>query len=129
MNMVDKYINEIQDDLYDPKKRWYGVDLDRTLAEHNGWKGVNHIGKPVPKMMERVKKWIDEGINVKIFTARASHPKGIPPVKKWLKENGLPDLEITCIKDMHLVRIYDDRAVQVRSNTGELLGNPEEIAE
>ena len=27
------------------------VDLDGTLAEHHGWKGVDHIGKPIPAMV------------------------------------------------------------------------------
>ena len=49
---------------------WIGVDLDGTLAEYGGWKGPDHIGPPVPKMLERVKSWIAEGRDVRIFTAR-----------------------------------------------------------
>lgn len=49
---------------------WIGVDLDGTLAEYNGWQGIDHIGKPIPKMVNRVKKWLSEGVQVKIFTAR-----------------------------------------------------------
>src|SRR5262245_51201727 len=49
---------------------WIGVDLDRTLAHYDHWRGASHIGEPVPKMLERVKRWIDQGIEVRIFTAR-----------------------------------------------------------
>ena len=38
--------------------RWIGVDLDGTLAEWDGWKGHEHIGPPIPAMLERVKRWI-----------------------------------------------------------------------
>jgi len=49
---------------------WIGIDLDATLAHYEGWKGVDHIGDPVPAMLERVKRWIEEGQRVKIMTAR-----------------------------------------------------------
>lgn len=31
----------------DVARGWIGVDLDGTLAEYHGWKGVDHIGPPV----------------------------------------------------------------------------------
>ena len=67
---------------------WIGVDLDGTLAKHDLWVSKFHIGKPVPQMMKRVKNWIDQGVRVKIVTARAGDPEGIPPVKTWLKKTG-----------------------------------------
>lgn len=97
---------------------WVGVDLDGTLAEYNGWKGAEHIGKPIPLMMERVKKWIAEGVTVKIFTARAFIPEQIPYVEQWLIKNGLPPLEVTNIKDFGMIELWDDRAVSVKTNTG-----------
>jgi RNA-binding protein YhbY len=51
---------------------WIGCDLDGTLAEYNGWQGPQHIGAPIPKMLERVKRWLSEGKDVRILTARAS---------------------------------------------------------
>lgn len=100
-------------------RSWIGVDLDGTLARYSGWRGLDHIGKPVPVMLARVKHWLDEGYTVKIFTARASEgDKGIAPVKKWLADNGLPDLEVTNQKDFAMVELWDDRAVQVVANTG-----------
>ena len=30
------------------------VDLDGTLARYDGWKGIDHIGDPIPLMVSRV---------------------------------------------------------------------------
>jgi len=114
MDILNNFLWEAQRDY----KRWIGVDLDGTLANHTSWKGDNHVGEPIPEMMKRVKQWIKQGKIVKIFTARAHDPKKIPPIKKWLKANGLPDLEVTNIKDPGMIQLWDDRAVRVEKNTG-----------
>jgi hypothetical protein len=49
---------------------WIGVDFDGTLAEYGSWQGPGHTGKPIPAMVERVKRWKEEGREVRIFTAR-----------------------------------------------------------
>jgi len=97
---------------------WIGVDLDGTLAFYNEWAGIDHIGDPVPAMLLRVRQWLHEGKNVKIFTARAADPKAIPYIEKWLENNGLGGLEITNQKDLHMTELWDDRCVQVVPNTG-----------
>lgn len=97
------------------------VDLDGTLAEYGGWKGPEHIGKPVQAMLDRVYQWIREGKTVKIFTARASVPEQIPPIQSWLAELGLHDIEVTCVKGFDGVEFWDDRAVTVEMNTGKVL--------
>lgn len=103
---------------FDP---WYGVDLDGTLAKDvDGPFAPDKIGPPVKKMLTRVKRWIADGKTVKIFTARAAEKKNIAPIKAWLKEIGLGDLEITNVKDPGMIRMYDDRAVEVEKDTGEL---------
>lgn len=104
-------------------KETYGVDLDGTLAEYTTWKGSDHVGKVIPKMLERVKGWIDEGIDVVIFTARADDPDNIPAIADWLEENGIGGLDITNIKSHNISRIYDDRAIQVKRNEGDLIGD------
>lgn len=107
-------------------KGWIGVDLDGTLAHYDRWYGIDYIGKPIKPMVERVKKWIAEGVTVKIFTARVSDTRVAPRVCQviawWLKDNGLPDLEVTNVKDLGMVQLWDDRAVQVVPNTGEPVG-------
>lgn len=110
---------------------WIGVDLDGTLAEYTTWQGLTHIGKPIPEMVDRIKVWLDEGIEVRIFTARCSaghDEKGMRvsdfrfALMDWLIAAGLPHLTATNIKDFNMLELYDDRAVQVEINTGRLIG-------
>lgn len=97
---------------------WIGVDLDGTLAYYNGWAGADNIGEPIPEMAKRVKQWISEGREVRVFTARASVPEQVLPVHKWLEKHGFGWLEVTNVKDFGCVEIWDDRAVRVITNTG-----------
>lgn len=101
---------------------WIGVDLDGTLAQYDGWKGIHHIGPPVSLMVTRVKRWLSEGKTVKIFTARVSDPDSrdlvVEIIHDWLEKASLPKLEVTNVKDFGLVELWDDRAVQVIANTG-----------
>ncbi len=101
-----------------PNKPWIGVDLDGTLARDEAWQSFEHIGAPVPVMLARVKNWLAKGITVKILTARATYPDAIPPIKKWLVAQGLPELEVVSGKDFDMIELWDDRAVQVVQNTG-----------
>ena len=127
---------------------WIGVDLDGTLAHYDGWKGPEHIGAPVPAMVERVKRWIDAGYEVRIFTARVFPlmpgvpGSGFPPVMPgyeaapfastaadafsaigtWCSKHLGHPLSVTCIKDYGMIELWDDRAVQVTPNTGEPVG-------
>lgn len=99
---------------------WIGVDLDGTLAQYDKWRGIEHIGEPIPAMVERVKAWIAEGREVRIFTARIAEddPEVFRIVRQWcLAHVGYP-LPITCRKDFGMVELWDDRAVQVVKNTG-----------
>ncbi len=98
---------------------WIGVDLDGTLAEYYDWIGIEHIGLAIPPMVERVKGWIAEGKKVKIFTARVTHGnEAINHIHMWLAAQGLPELEVTNVKDFYMVELWDDRCVTVVTNTG-----------
>lgn len=101
-------------------KGWIGVDLDGTLAYHDNWEGYNKIGKPIPRILHLVKKLLMNGFIVKIFTARAEHPEYNHYIEKWLSDNGLPKLEITNIKDMKMILLFDDKCKQVELNTGKI---------
>ena len=94
------------------------VDLDGTLAHDAGWKGISHIGDPIPSMLKRVQKWIAAGKKVVIFTARAHDKKAIPHVEKWLKKHGLPKLEVTNEKRPSMGSFFDDKAKAVLKNRG-----------
>jgi len=109
---------------------WIAVDLDGTLAHYEGWKGVDQIGEPVPLMLSRVKGWLAEGKSVKIFTARV-HGHGatiigstekvdaIGPIEKWCQKHIGQVLTVTNVKDFGMIELWDDRAIQVKMNTGE----------
>jgi hypothetical protein len=108
-------------------KGWIGVDLDGTLAHYDGWKGETHVGEPVEKMLLRVKAWLIDGIEVRIFTARVfagegRHTRDVAEItnaiQDWCEKHGLPRLRVTNIKDFQMVELWDDRAVAVQANTG-----------
>lgn len=114
---------------------WIGVDLDGTLAYYDGWKGEDHIGEPIAPMVQRVKDWLEQGITVKIFTARvgvsgafslesqrhadqefADHQVQI--IQDWCEKHIGQRLEVTASKDFAMAQLWDDRCVQVEMNTG-----------
>jgi hypothetical protein len=102
---------------------WIGVDLDGTLAHYDGWKGEDQIGPPIVPMVNRVKKWLDEGQDVRIFTARTGNgQKSIDAVQAWCEEHLGKKLPVTATKDFSMTTLYDDRAIQVQKNTGRLIG-------
>lgn len=97
------------------------VDLDGTLAMYDGWKG-GEIGEPIPEMAFRVKNWLADGKDVRIFTARASVPELIPSIQEWCEKHFGIRLPVTNQKDFTTSVIYDDRCIQVEPNTGRIIG-------
>jgi hypothetical protein len=87
-------------------------------------------------MVERVKRWIAVGQEVKIFTARV----GVAPelyssesnasatvefaneqraqIEAWCIKHIGAKLPVTATKDFTMIELWDDRAVQVEMNTG-----------
>lgn len=126
---------------------YIAVDLDGTLAEYSHWHSPEHIGAPIPKMIERVKRWLEKGKDVRIFTARhfplgLNYAELIGPDKEFatweelmqrVLEAKIADeaidnwgicqfgktLPITCTKNFKMYEQWDDRAIQVIPNTGE----------
>ena len=105
--------------------KWTGFDLDGTLAEYDGWKGIEYIGSPIKPMCDLIKKLHSDGKLVKILTARVAPRKDGADatlarqcIRKWCIENlgFVPD--ITHEKDALMERLYDDRVVQVIPDTG-----------
>ena len=109
---------------------WIGVDLDGTLAEyHPGQQMVlkAQIGPPIMPMVNRIKRWIAEGQEVRILTARASGDeylanRNIAAIEAWTKQHIGVALVVTAEKDYELVQLWDDKAVAVEPNTGRVLG-------
>ncbi len=109
---------------------WIGVDLDGTLAKYGEWNGVEDIGLPIPLMVDRVKKWIKEGKDVRIFTARvciighslSEVEDAICMIEAWCVKHIGKVLPITCMKDYSMIELWDDGCVQVEHNTGRIIG-------
>ena len=96
------------------------VDLDATLAHYDGWKGEDHIGTPIPKMIERVREWLVKGDEVVIFTARVHNGEhAVKVIEDWCEEHIGTVLEVTNVKRPEFSDFWDDRAVRVDANTGE----------
>lgn len=100
---------------------WVGVDLDGTLAEYHGYV-AGEIGEPVPAILALVKDLLLSGRNVRIFTARATDESQLPAIREWCVRHIGTQLPITCIKDLGMVCLLDDRAVAVEPNKGNMLG-------
>lgn len=110
------------------QKPWVGFDLDGTLAVYDTWEGPNHIGEPIPAMINKIKEYITLGVKVKIFTARVCStqtPEHIAAAKETIRQWTLKyigvEVEATAEKDWYMLEYYDDRAIQVRYNTGVII--------
>ncbi len=127
---------------------WIGVDLDGTLAKFDDDHIVKTIGEPIEAMVERVVRHLKAGHTVKIVTARVAPPIDhkeklavVALITDWwqktlydymcrlTEKTGektdvrlLLPLSITHYKDLGMIALYDDRAIQVEHNTGKLLG-------
>lgn len=111
---------------------WRGVDLDGTLAHYDGYKGLVHIGDPIPMMQERVLRWLEKGWDIRIMTARVRGPEPATSdphdletrrsIEAWCFMHLGKILPITNQKDPDMIELWDDRVVQVEKNTGKVVG-------
>lgn len=124
---------------------WIAVDLDGTLAEYHGWVNTFNIGAPIPVMAERVRSWIADGKDVRIFTARVDgglvgEAMGVDAetvqrykdiaaitemIQNWTEQHVGKRLPVTCKKDYGMIELWDDRCVQVIPNTGKRVDGKE----
>lgn len=100
------------------------LDFDGTLASYDSWsRQGNNIGKPILPMVKKVREWLSKGYLVSIFTARTSQPdaaQSVALIQEFLRENGLPDLPITCMKMHYFTHYVDDKAYHAIRNTGHI---------
>jgi hypothetical protein len=94
-----------------------GVDFDCTLATYTKGTSPEDMGKPIKPMVDRVKSWIKEGKDVRIFSARGKD--SYPAMRRWMKEHLGVILPITNIKEPTMVAFYDDKAIAIEANIGE----------
>ena len=103
---------------------WIGFDLDGTLCQHGT--GTDKIGAPIPGMVELMKAIINQGFEVRIFTARMALPLPIAKaqekaIQEWCEKHVGYIPEITCVKDFGMIYCFDDRCIQVLTNNGILV--------
>ena len=101
-------------------KKTVCVDLDGVLADYSmGWKGVDHIGDPLPGAVEFLKK-LGKKYSVVIFTTRCNPEINKPEsasllrnrVRDWLEEHGFKYDDIYIGVGKPIASAYvDDRAV------------------
>lgn len=106
----------------DNPRGWIGVDLDGTAAKYGGYRGPTVIGDPVPEMAARVRAWLAQGRDVRIFTARAGDPRAVAAIRAWTRKHFGLELPVTNKKDPSMAESWDDRNVAVETNTGRVLG-------
>ena len=121
------------------QKRVIAVDFDGTLAQYDGFKGVDVLGAPVPEMVRKVKQAMSEGAEVWIFTARVNPvdhtwqagldaTNSVLNIAQWCLKNIGVMLPITHEKMSQFGEIWDDRCQQTLSNTGVFLSELMEAA-
>lgn len=100
---------------------WIGVDLDKTLAHYTEW-ADGHVGEPIMPMVKKVRNLLAQGKEVRIFTARISHPlctpEHIKSIEDWCLEHLGKVLPVTNAKDWECEELWDDIAQGVRPNKG-----------
>jgi hypothetical protein len=119
---------------------WIGVDFDGTLVEYHGANNTTVSNfKPIEPMVRRIRCWLEQGVDVRIVTARVGaispayetqrnhsiriqeQTKMIQDITEVLFNRRLP---VTASKDYLMIELWDDRAVQVEFNTGRRLHMP-----
>lgn len=115
---------------------WVGFDFDGTLVPYlvgqsRAYRTYGDIpGPPIEAMLELLNKYLDQGAEVRIITARASYNENgynpnqeIDSIRRWcgIFCNSENQIVVTNEKTPKMRRLYDDRARQVLTNTGELV--------
>lgn len=68
--------------------RWYGFDLDGTIADNtNHAFGYGNIGKPIKRMTNLMKRLNARGYTVKIVTARLGDVSYDPVAQSKLRQH------------------------------------------
>ena len=96
-------------------ERIVSIDFDGVIADYDGWKGEDHLGKPMKGSINFIKRLLESGFKPVIHTTRNRNK-----IKQWLKFNKFPQIEVTNIKYPSLVYI-DDRCVQFKGNFNTLI--------
>lgn len=103
------------------------IDLDGCLAHYDEWCGPDHIGAPVPSMVQ-ICHWLhDNGYRVLVNTCRLNKTnnreykvdteRAIATIREWLNDHDLPFIEISIDDGKPFAHAYvDDRGVSFNKN-------------
>lgn len=115
------------------KQRIIGCDFDKTMAHYEDGDidklGPEHVGEPIPEMVEKIKQALADGAEVYVFTARVNPgdgtfkkalnaTKSYVVISEWCQRNIGTVLPITHEKSWRWSEIWDDKAKEVLPNTG-----------
>ena len=103
-------------------KKTVAVDVDGVLAQYDGWKGVDHIGDPIPGAVAFTHT-LSEHFDVLIFTTRCCEEVNQPEkahllrnrLVKWLDQHDFAYADVWVGQGKPIAVAYiDDRAVVCR---------------
>jgi hypothetical protein len=129
--VVEKYKN------FNLAHDYMSVDFDGTLQIRPRNEPLTVLGEPIWPMVNLVKSWLADGMKVKIMTARVSPiQRGMNDYKsvasfimeqeyliqEWCEKYIGQKLPVTCSKDTYMYQLYDDRAVCIEHNKGNIIG-------
>ena len=108
----------------DKTQKIIAVDLDGTIAEYDGWKGVGNIGVPISKVERVLRELKRRGWYILVFTCRLNGKntklgrvdiieENKQHIENWFKAYGVPYDEITLnVEGKPFAHVYlDDRAI------------------
>lgn len=93
---------------------WVGFDFDGTLATKLDPYDPSKTGKPIRKMLTKLEHYLDKGVDVRIFTARAGDHVAETAVRRFCMKHFGVELPITNKKDSKMRKLYDDLAINPR---------------
>lgn len=101
-------------------KAWIGIDFDHTLCKSDG--------SPIDKMVYHAKQWLARDFSLRIVTARVNPldwdddeiARERQRITRWCKEHLGIILPIQWGKSSGMIALFDDKAIHVRPDTGEI---------
>ncbi len=94
---------------------WIAVDFDATLVKYDGWNGPLDFGEPIMPMIERVKAWLAQGLEVRIFTARVAIPEVTPEYLRSVAEQARAHGQPETFDPVEHVRMWTAAVTEIRA--------------
>ncbi len=92
------------------------IDFDGVLAEYEGYKGEEILGKPIHGAKEFINKILDSGLSYVIFTTKPAEK-----VMAWINKNKFPKPESITNKKIPSPLYIDDRCIRFVGDFDKLL--------